>query len=63
MDLMDVQPGRLAYGGADGTAVAFAAFFLAHGECAGEIVEFRVEDAVACWCPRCDEVGAFGPAG
>ena len=63
MDHAYAHPGRLASDGTEGTAFAFAAFVMAHAECAGEIVEFRLrENAMACWCPRCDEVGAFGPA-
>ncbi len=64
MEHTEERPGRLAYDGAQGTAFAFAAFVFAHAECEGEIVEFRLEDdAVACWCPRCAEMAAFGPAG
>ena len=64
MDHTEERPARPAYDVAEGTAFAFAAFVLAHTECEGEIVEFKLEeDAVACWCPRCGQAGAFGPAG
>lgn len=48
--------------GEGGTALAFAAFVLAHDGCGVVPSEFRLDgDSLASWCPRCDEVRVFGP--
>lgn len=60
VDLTEKRSGPGGRSGAEKTALAFAAFVLAHEDCAGEMAEARLDDeTLACRCLPCDEVRVF----
>lgn len=63
MDYTERRSGPTERPGADPTALNFAAFVLAHEDCADEVTEAGLDEAhLVAWCRGCGQARVFGPA-